>query len=316
MMRSVTLLALLFCSACDQSAPTLFEHQGELEVRTRGLVLHDDGDSGHAGMFETTCSFNAGNGDVTGDVDYGPDAEDVLDAGDVGGEPVVLIQEPDAVHILTPGGEGWWDGGGEEDPGVVVPGVVDARLLDEGLVVVRENEGACIVEWTETDSDSQIEIPDDPCAVRDLAVDKVTGTAFVVTLDSGVVAVTAEGSQSLDVDGDLVAWDEAAQVLYVAIKGGNAVWALESAGFERWRVEVDGSIMALDDMGSRGAVSVMVERADRSGVVMGFDGFTGEEIFAFDTPTSSKDLIVSGNGDTIACVLASETHFFKRSSQP
>jgi len=315
MMRSVTLLALLFSAGCDRGAPSLFEHSGELEVQTRGLVLHDDGDDGHAGMFETTCSFDT-SGDLTGDVDYGPDSEDVRDAGDLDGEPVVLIQEPDTVHILTPDEDGWWDGNGEEDPGVSVPGVIDSRLLDEGLVVVRENQGACVVQWPETGNSEQIEIPDDPCTIRDLAADRVNGTAFVVTQDSGVVAVTTEGSTSLDVDGDLVAWDESAQVLYVAMKGGHAVWALESEGFERWRVDVDGSVMALDDMGSRGAVSVMVERADNSGVVIGFDGYTGEEIFSFDTPTSSKDLIVSGNGDTIACVLQSETHFFKRTSQP
>ena len=49
-----------------------------------GVVLSDDGNEGMAGMFGTTCIFNARNGQMGGDFDVaGPDevVEDTNDSG-------------------------------------------------------------------------------------------------------------------------------------------------------------------------------------------------------------------------------------------
>jgi hypothetical protein len=307
-MLSRAILPIALCglvAGCAEQADPILTHQSRMQQQTRGLALHESGDSGHAGMRGTNCPFETVFGSLTGDYDLPDDEEEVQDVGysnQFGAETVVLIQRNlQSLHLLKKA-----DGEYETDS-QDVPGVIEGRLSDLGLVALVNDDLGCGVVWIDTGIRAEI-----PGCSGGFTVDPDTGTAFVVGLDNGVDRVTpGNGADPLGADGDLVIWDDVTQALYVATTGETSIRAFEADGAERWQSDVGGPIHAIEYGGAIGAALVSWETKDGNGGLTWLDGWTGDEVHSDQTPGPAPAMSVSGNGQMIAVILEDEAHFYR-----
>lgn len=295
-MRVVPVLAL---AACAGPLDTAIVHESTLQQATKGLVLHEDGLRGHAGMFSTNCPFETTQGSVTGDYDLPGSDEDVQDGGtsSLGAETVVLTMS-DVVHLLE---KSTGDYVHERHPWT---GVRDVRLTGDGLVGLVEDADGCAIEWR---------VDGVAIATRDVACDDGFDAALdgtVVVGGAPVVVASPDGEAPADAAGRLVAWDDALGLAYVADPGGDEVSAVGTDGALVWTTPVPGAVVALSAAGARGAAVVSLERSDGSGAVVWIDGATGDVLAQVETPSAAPSVTTSGDGSRIALVLPDQAHFY------
>lgn len=299
-MRNVWMGLLLAGAAGCTNQSVTFEHQSELDTNTRGVALLDDGLHGQAGMYGLTCRINTADASIGEDYDFPSNSETVVDGGTIGTDPAVLVISEVGAHVTYPN-RGWDWSTSEYDN----PNLVDGAVYDSGIVVLV-NDGS--VQWVSGD-----QVATAPAAV-DATVHGMTvtpsGTAFIGTT-AGVISVDPSGSSTdVGAEADLLAWDDAAEVLYTAMSGTTTLSGIEADGTVRWTTELPGNITSLDAMGPLAQAAVMVEDASGTGELVTVDGFTGAITSSLTTPSAADDLVVSGNGHTMALVLPNEVHFF------
>ena len=284
-------LALLVATGCTTNQVGV-QHTAQLETRTRGLALLDDEASSLVGMSANSCQVDTSSGAIGMDVDVAPGEDDyVTDA--VGTDAIIVGQG--GVYVLD--GTGF----GSSEPMVPMANVSDARLTQNLDIVALSNDGT--VTWNGAD-------PVQTSGASDFAIDRITGTAFVVD-GNGLTAVTPGGVTSTAAGAyDLVAYDPATDAVYVAAVGGTEVRALEVNGTQRWAAELGGFITSLDDMGSAGSVAIMMELDSGMGELVVLDGRSGEQLSSITTPSAAEQVLVGNNGESMALVLPSEVHFF------
>jgi len=292
-MRPILLSTLFAIAAtgCQPSALTL-THMSTLDSQTRGVVLYDDGQRGHAAMWETTCEFDTLNGWLISDHDLPTQDEVIQDTFD--GQ--VIGRSDQGAHIVQDRGRD-----------VVQTGVVASRLLERGVVTVYDKGGDCRVSFREGPA---VSVPDEACDLSNGFDTDREGRVFIGTA-TGTLSVDAEGSTEIDGPNDFVVYDRATGLTYVARHGGTEVRALTKHGDIRWSYETDGGITAMDDMGRRGMVMVMTAVAGSSGgEIIILEGHSGERVTEHSTPSSEVDLTVSEDGTTMAAVLKDQVFFY------
>jgi hypothetical protein len=298
-MRLFALVSVV--AGCSREEPPI-RYRSTMQASTRGVVLHDGGDRGHAGMFDTNCPFETERGSVTGDYDLPDAGETVQDAGEtsLGSETVVLTIEDDVYLLDKSDGDYVYEQ-------VEWPDVDDVRITDDGLVGVVATDDGCAIEWW-VDGEVVDHVGVGACDPRafDVALDGtvVLGGPSVVFVDPDGVAETPES-------GRLVAFDDSLNQSYVADPGGDEVRAVRPDRTFVWSTRVDGAIRGLGVAGAHGAAVVTVERSDGSGAIEWLDGTTGKLLAEVDTPSAAPALTTSPDGDVIALVLAEEVYFFE-----
>jgi hypothetical protein len=293
--------AVLLSTACAPSQEAGdFQFRATFDKQTRGVVLHEDGEGGHAGMFGTNCPFDTRTGQVTGDYDLPDSDEDIQDGeetllGDVSLAAII----PGTIHVLDK------TGGNYTHVPIAIDGVVEGRLLFDGVVGLT---GDCGLHYVDFEGVEQHALQLDGCA--DFEVDPITGVGVVADPDSTVVT---DGQSLVDVPvtGDLVAFDPLANAFYLAQVGGYELHAVEMDGSVRWTIDTMAPITALDDAGDAGSAAIVMALDDGRGAVGFFDGQTGERIRFAETPSPADDLAVSGNGEVIAMVRPEQSFFFE-----
>lgn len=292
MSRAALLLpACLLAAACSTDGLSI-SHMSVMQSQTRGVVLYDDGQRGHAAMWNTTCEFDTLNGWLISDHDLPTESEEIVDTfegevlgrSDVGAHPVWRLGQRD----------------------LELRGVVDGRLFADGLVVLRETrDGGCEARW---DDGAVVALDASACAADALDVDREDGSLFV-RQGAEVVKVDREGVNPFDGAADLVVFDRTTELVYLANKGEREVWANDLGGGLVWSTKLPGAITAMDDMGRRGAVMVVIEDGDRGRVVV-LDGLTGDRRTEAEAPSAEVDVTVSEDGTTMAVTLETEVHFY------
>jgi len=305
MIRYIFLGSLL--AGCQQNTAT-FEHRSQLGVEARGLALYEDGESGNAGMWGTTCDFETRNGDTINDWDYPGEQDQVLDASSTSiGTNAAIVSTPGGLFITRP--DDW-----PEQVRVKFPGVIDARFVDGGIAVLRDPQKAdCMVSWR-TDLESgtiNTEVPSDLCEAPNvsIAVDKTSGVVVVGAGDQGAV-VSQDDVLLVDGLGDLVAWDPYTEIIYTANEGSDLVSGFKLDGTVVWSTTVAGVVRSLDSMGPAESALVMVATLDGGGDLIVLDGYTGIEETSVPTPSAALRIDVSDNGAVVALVLRDTTYFY------
>ena len=278
----------LITVACASSGvePDTIRYRSTFEGNTRGVVLHQSGDVGHAGMFGSNCPFDTATGGVTGDYDLPGTNEDIQDAEATElGEITLAAVIPGTVHVLDK-----TDGTYTHVP-LVMDGVVEGRLITDGAVGIT---GDCVMEWMGLDSTSRARTQLSHCS-GEFEVNPLTGLAIVSDPE---ITVVTDGMTTTEaaVAGNLVAYDDVVDVFYVAQVGESRVSALNPDGTERWTVDTPAPVAALDDGGATGTVGTVLALQDGRGAVAMFDGATGELSKYAETPSPAEDLAISGNG--------------------
>lgn len=297
---AIAMLTLAACAPNEDASD--FEYQTTFNKRTNGLILHEDGDSGHAGMFGTNCPFDTRSGNVTGDYDLPGTDEDIQDGEptEVGDLTFTAVQ-PDVTHVVDK-----TDGHYTHIP-LETPGVSEARLVWDGVVYLDD---ACRVKQLDLVGQETMSYALDGCAEADIEVDPTDGSGVVATL--GHTAFFANGELTpLEVQGDMVAYDPWSDLYYLAARGTTTLSAVTPEGSLAWSIEVPHPITSLDDAGMLEAAAVVLERPDGKGEIVFYDAQAGDLARRGVTPSPADDLAVSDNGSTLALVRPEQSFFFR-----
>lgn len=300
-MRVICLSLVASLVGCTSQDASDFEFRTDFNKRTKGLVLHEDGESGHAGMFGTNCPFDTKSGGVTGDYDLPGEGEEIQDGEqtELGAVTLVAIISGQ-VHVL------------DKTHGIYThlpldtEDVLEARLVADGVVILR---GDCQVQRLSMEGVVQSTVTVEFCLDAGIEVDPLTGVG-VVADPGGTVLVDGDGALPLDTAGDIVAWDASVQAFYVATRGEPILSALEADGALRWSVDTEFPVRALDDAGLTGAAAVVLALPSGRGEIAFYDGLTGALTKSGETPSAADDVAVSNNGGVIALVRPEQSFFF------
>lgn len=289
-MRLTTMsLTMVLLGACQGEAIEL-SHMSTLQEQTRGVVVMDNGLRIQAAMQDTTCIFRTLDGSFVRDHDLPTRDERIVDTyqGEILGSSAV------GVHLVNRG----------ED--VAIANVTGARLWRDGVVALHEEDGGCTVSWN---TDAHLSVPAQLCEADAITVDPRDGTLFV-GLPGETHRIDREGHASFDSGADLIAWDRASGLVYMAVSGEPHVWATDVNGVPAWSATTPGPITALTHMGDRGLLLLMLEAGDGEGRFYVLDGQTGQRNSEHDAPGSEVEIDMSQDGTTLAVTLVDEVHFF------
>lgn len=297
---------LLSGCAVDPIVPVSLTHRSVLDIETRGMALSADGTRGHAGMYGVTCDFRTRSGVVGADYDFPSDEERVEDAIDLDdGEVLTLTSSPDRTHLTR------LDAGTSLD--LPASNGVHARLLPDGVVLVRDTRAGCIAElrsWDGGDTTPMADLPAEACDPgSSVATDREGGILFVTT-DAGVIAIDRTGWSPVGAEGDLVAWDAATGRLYAGRRGSSEIRAHDADGGLQWVATVPGVLRALADLGEVGGVSASLDIGG-DGMLRVLDAASGEIRGDVKTPTAADALVVPASGAILGLVTGSQTHFYE-----
>lgn len=299
-MRSFIILSAALFAGCS-GADVRFEHTSELPISARGVGFIGDGDTAQVGMYGTTCAVDVASSRIGADVDFPTESEFVSDGGWVLDEPAYAVIADHEVHIGYP--HQGWDGQVE----TLDVDAVQVRLTDDGVVGLLAD---CGVFWGGQARGDVTEVRVSDCVGSSFAA-STDGVAAVST-GSDVVLVSEDGAiTSVGVAGDLVAWDRALDVLYIAERNGSVVTGVHVDGNTLWTTPVEGRIKDLEAMGTHGAAAVMTELDSGIGQLYVIDGQSGEVNEAIRTPSAARALHASFSGEVLSLELDQAVHFFE-----
>lgn len=312
MKRTITWMSVGLLVGCSAQGDSMFTHQGQIMAQASGVVLSEDGSEGLAGMFGTTCRFDAQMGMLSGDFDQGGD-EVVEDGNDSG---VVLTRNKAGIHELSPYGGDVSAGMDVRDEAEIefqsteIEGVIAARWVGDDPVALSFTGDACTMHWLgEHGSTLQLE-----SAVCDqytgMTVDPTSGNVFVGHANGIILADALGFSEWLDTGVDTLVWDGVTNVLYVTMDDGRLLLALEDDGQQRWSYIVPSGVTAISHMGPMGAVVAMERGQNDRGILAVYDGVTGDGLESVPTPSAANGLAISPNGSTLAIVVDEYVHLF------
>ncbi|HHO53205.1 MAG TPA: hypothetical protein ENK18_20605 [Deltaproteobacteria bacterium] len=295
-MRNLTGLGAVVLVATACTSESELRYTATLGVETNGVALSADGLDAHAGMAETTCTIDTNWACPTSDVDLPTDEEKIFDHfGNT-----TLGASVEGVYLIR--GSAW-----QQDEDLPIASVRGASLLEGGTVMVAGTVTDCRVH---RGLELSQEVPAALCEEGShYAFDRDDGTVFAGTPE-GVFRVTLEGWESLDVYGDLIAWDHSLGLLYAATSGDPKVLAIRPNGVTEWSAQASGPITSIAARGEHGEVMVLAEDRDGFGVIERREGETGELLGRSRVPDADGDLVVSENGHTVAVVRNDEVNFF------
>jgi hypothetical protein len=277
--------------ACGPQPELEFTHLSTMESKTRGVVLMDDGQRGHGAMVGTTCRFDTLNGWLIDDFDLPTRDDRVTDTlhGDVLGTNPEGVYEVRSLDFLTAGD------------------VRDARFTTDGIVTVEGVGDSCAVSWAHG---ARQPAPPAVCDAGPGAITVVRATgAVVVATPEQTVVVDADGARGLADAADFAVYDKRSGLVYLAMEGQSEVRAVDLDGELAWHTDVGGGVTAMQQMGKRNKVVVMVEDGDGTRMVV-LDGPTGEEALEVEAPGADVELSVSDDGSTLAVTLPNRVFFY------
>ena len=296
MSRSLIALALL--TACTGSDTLHLNHMSTMQSQTRGVVLYDDGQRGHAAMQWTTCEFDTLNGWLISDHDLPTETEVVQDQLD----NVVLGRSDEGVHFVQ-----------DPDRDLSLARTVQARLQDDGTAAILRHDAVdgCVADF----GDQVVPVGQALCQ-EDARVDTDRDGTLYVATGQKLVAVSRDGTTTLDDGVDLVVYDRSVDMVYTTRSGDTELRGLDTSGTVQWRAETLGPIHALSHMGRRGLALVMVEDPDTGhGALQAYEGYSGELMVHHQTPTGDGEITVSEDGTTLAVTLPNEVYFYDVSAE-
>jgi hypothetical protein len=295
----------------------MFTHQGQVMAQARGMVLSADGAEGMAGMYGTTCVFNAENGQMGADYDLDGDEEVVEDSSIYG---IVLTRSREGIHEVAPYGgafssadeaPAWQTDNGLSDAfeTTELAGVLAARWLDDVPVALASDFNQCSLHELGSAPRSVVLDATVCQGYQDMVVNQQTQDIYVAS-NAGVLRVNdAQVTEWLDVRVDSLSWDAAEEIMYVSINQGAKLQARLASGELLWERESAG-LTSLTHMGPMGAVSTMEEDGAGRGMLSVFEGRSGQLMESIGTPSSGHAMNISENGATLAIAVEDYIHLF------
>jgi outer membrane protein assembly factor BamB len=275
-------------------------HRGAAFAEVSGLEMASK-DAAWAGMGDMTCRLMTISGTVVTDVDTQPFSDETVT--DVSDDGMVITLTDDYVGLLGPTGD--------DQGGLYIPGVRDARTTDDGdIVTVSEDpDRGCLVN-TGIENGSLVSVPGMACEGSEhVAVDRDDGDVYVGT-NEGVVKVDPEGKTEVLVNGDLVAWGRADGMLFTADTGSNQVRGHEADGTLLWTSKVGGTVTQLETVDGHSGVFALVDLDGRGAQLWWLHAVSGDPEQHLLVRTPVDRLAVSPDGSAIGIASRGQVDFF------
>ncbi|MCB9764110.1 MAG: hypothetical protein H6739_30340 [Alphaproteobacteria bacterium] len=281
-----------------------------------GLAIYDD-DLGFAGMEGPTCEVDLISGDLGTDVLVDESGQSEVEGSD---GVHALVRTAQGLYVYTH--QSVRNASRMIATGFVADaelyavsgvGLLDAGLVDGGLVAMQRTGEGCELGWMDVDptlaprtalpwAPDEVVMLDTAACASSMAVDPETGRVWL----SGerILGVTPDAVVELDVGGDLLAWDGAVQRLYVAERGQPRIEAWTADGAQAFSATAPDGVVALGALGGSGGV-VVVSASAAAGSVLALDGQTGALWGArsFSMGMGEVERVVSSpSGETLALV--------------
>jgi len=271
-----------------------------------GMYLPDGQDWGVAGLSSMTCqlylsSVSTGTDE---DVNYGDDS---LEDGQGDGNDD--NQGEDGVHVIVgAGGNAQIVGfpSGAIVDSVSVPGRIVSRFVGaEMLASLVTDDAGCHVDFTRIGFGGSIDasVPldssycDHPAEADPLAVD---GDGHVWVISPTRIGLVGDGAiTEVETGGDVMVWDAAAGVMYVATRDQSTLTAVEANGAIRWRADLGAPIQDVDDRGPAREAVVTTQIDDGNTGVILVDGMTGEQVAETGVARDPGRVTVTGDGSRL-----------------
>ena len=269
------------------------QYRSSLDAETHGVALSHDGLDSYAAMVGTTCTIDTAWGCPTADEDLPTEDERVTDHY----RGTTLAVSDEGVHLLR---GAVWDGETS-----ALAQVRTAKLTDAGVLALGGSAEAC---WYHQDG-MKSEVPASLCADgTTVGVDRRGG--LVAATPDGVFAVDGEGVRTVHEDADLAAVDAVGGRTYVARRGERTLTALDDAGAVLWTTEASGPVVDIEVRGDKQDLVVFASVSDDLGNIERIDGPSGARRSSTRVPTTTGELVLSGNGHTLALVGRDTVHHF------
>lgn len=314
-MRTLGMVGVVLSIGCASQTDTMFTHQGQVVAQSNGVVLSDDGSEGMAGMFGTTCVFNARSGQMGGDFDIEGTDEVVEDSN---GSGIVLTRSSTGIHEIAPYGGAYvettdpnsWDTESGTDGAFTtteIDGVLAARWLGDTAVALANNQEGCALHYFD-DTPWAVALNSESCE-RFTAMEVAGSTLFVSSSDTTVSVVDGVASPWGMTGAKNLSWDESTQSMYLVLAGGKTLQARTPTGALVWETNTPG-ISSMTHLGPHGLVTTMEEDEAGRGLLVVRDGRTGVVIESTSTPSAGQDMTVSQDGSTLAIAVQEYIHLF------
>lgn len=249
-----------------------------------------------AGMSSMACKLFSRSAVFDLDVDPNPTDDDtVVDADD----GVVVTTSINAVGLI--------ENDGDKVSIIPVPGVLDARISDRGLVTLSLDEDElCVINFGTGDEAITSKIPGDAC-MGGFAVDPATSTSFVSTPE-GVLRIDPGSVSFVDAAAEVLAWDPVGEQLYAAERH-DVVRAYGEDGSLHWESKVAGMILEIATL-DQTAGSYVLTTDGHTSTIWSLDADTGATSIEMTVDRIVTDIAVAPQGDMIGIVTQGQVDFF------
>jgi hypothetical protein len=247
-----------------------------------GFALSDDSTWGFGTIAEWTCRLDIGAGETTYDHDLDDDDHEVVvDADATDG----LAINRDELLRLSPSDDGF------ALASIDAPGVVDAALLGDTVVAVRQLADDCVVEW-----------------YTDGALVAGTRAGAVCSPDRGITVDPATGDVLAVVDGE-ARWIGADVVGIIGAERvarvGDAVFASSGTGVSAadgaWSRDFGVPVRGMVAVAGRDQLAVWAAEPGEEGTLSLIDAATGDVVDTAWTNFGARRLVAS-HGDAAVAV--------------
>ncbi len=279
---------------------SIIERISRVDQPAAGVVFHPETLLARAGMSGITCDVDPESGTVTTDYDFPGHGESVVDG--LGDKVLISTSEGLYQHDIM-----------QEDPiGLMLVNVdgeqldngwfVNAALVDDGVVAMKDDWGKSAVHWT--GDDLMMELPFDG-ARSELSVDHQSSVVWAAGRD-GLWAVDKAGGVFMG-PGEHVSWDSMAAFAWVA--DDSRLASVHPDGSVSWALDLGGEIMDVDAMGDHGTAVVLIDMGgddkrvtmvDRDGVLLAWA----------PVHESALELAVSEHAERLAVMYRTETWYY------
>jgi hypothetical protein len=299
-MRPIIPLTLLALAAgCASDAGPDLRLTAVLDAETVGVRLHPGATTGVAGMMDQLCTFDAGSGEVLGEMNLGAGREDLLDAHG----PHSLARHGGRLYKVQVGDTSGLSWGLD---------ALDAGLGDRETLAVVPYEDSCAVAWLDDGGEHRaFAVPGTDCSgAVQLAVDPEQHVAWLS--DGETLARVRPGGQVLlheGVNADQLAFNAATGGVVLGRTGETWVQGLDAAGELAWERTLPHPLVSLDAAGGPGLVALVGED-ERGGVLEILDPEAGGAVAVHPLPEPAQ-VSTSSDGERLALVTGDRAYLYE-----
>lgn len=294
-MTQKTILLLLLATGCSVPEYAL-QHTAVDSIQMDGIVMEEDGQQGHAGMWDLVCSFDPSALQINDDLVPDDGTPRVMDYS-VAGE--VLFASNDALWSTT------YDGYESTMP-EHISGLQDAGYLSDGIVTLSNGASGCQARWPDG---TGLRLSEAACRVGVLEPSADGADAFAAG-DDGVLRLrNGEAATIFETNRPIQGLVTANSLGLLVTATAAEIQVADQGGTPQWAAPLQGQLidLAADDR------AIYVHTAiGTGGLIVAYDP-NGEILAEQVVPVAGRE--IAAGGGQLVLALQFEAHSFRLRGQ-